>query len=146
MEILVRKDNRIFDKRELYAPDSSFGPAYFYFAKGSSWENHRWASSGLCYFLCPFTDSIIIEVLFCADFEPLVKLVDQLVETFVVCPPTMKKMDLHSEVIEKVLKLMLCVIGCLSDSKNMPALLLVSVQWESVFNIRSRRYCFQTYL
>ncbi|XP_047962279.1 small subunit processome component 20 homolog [Salvia hispanica] len=72
------------------------------------------------------------------DFEPLVKLVDQLVETFVVCPPTMKKMDLHSEVIEKVLKLMLCVIGCLSDSKNMPALLLVSVQWESVFNIRSR--------
>ncbi|KAL1538273.1 small subunit processome component 20 [Salvia divinorum] len=72
------------------------------------------------------------------DSEPLVKLVDQLVETFVVRSPTMKNIDLHSEVIEKVLQLMLCVIGCLSDSKNMPALLLVSVQWEPVFNIRSR--------
>ncbi|KAL1538797.1 small subunit processome component 20 [Salvia divinorum] len=72
------------------------------------------------------------------EIEPLVKHLHQLVETFVVHLPTMKKMDLHSEVIEKVLQLILCVIGCLSDSKNMPALLLVSVLWESVFNIRSR--------
>ncbi|KAG6399207.1 hypothetical protein SASPL_140683 [Salvia splendens] len=73
------------------------------------------------------------------DSQTLVKLVDQLVETFVVRSLTMDNMNLHSEVIEKVLQLMLCVIDRLSDSKNMPALLLVSVQWESVFNIRSQR-------
>ncbi|KAL1533475.1 small subunit processome component 20 isoform X1 [Salvia divinorum] len=72
------------------------------------------------------------------DSEPLVKLVDQLVETFVVRSLAMTNTDLHSEVIEKVLQLMLCVIGGLSDSKNMPALLRVSVEWESVFDIRSR--------
>ncbi|XP_047962589.1 small subunit processome component 20 homolog isoform X2 [Salvia hispanica] len=70
--------------------------------------------------------------------EPLVKLVDQLVETFVVRSLAMNNIDPHSEVIEKVLQLMLCVIGGLSDTKNMPALLRVSVKWESVFDIRSR--------
>ncbi|XP_042033869.1 small subunit processome component 20 homolog [Salvia splendens] len=69
--------------------------------------------------------------------EPLVKLVDQLVETFVVRSLAMNNIDPHSEVIEKVLQLILCVIGGLSDTKNMPALLRVSVKWESVFDIRS---------
>lgn len=55
----------------------------------------------------------------------------------------MKNVDPQSEVIEKVLQLMLCVIGGLSSSKNMPALLRVSLQWESVFDTRSQRYCFQ---
>ncbi|KAG6388570.1 hypothetical protein SASPL_149999 [Salvia splendens] len=70
--------------------------------------------------------------------EPLVKLVDQLVETFVVHSLAMNYIDPHSEVIEKVLQLILCVIGGLSDTKNMPALLRVSVKWESVFDIRSQ--------
>lgn len=85
----------------------------------------------------------MIEVLFCTDSEPLVNLVDQLLDTFVVRSLTMKDVDPDSEVIEKVLQLMLCVIGGLSSSENMPALLRVSLQWEPVFDIRSQRYCIQ---
>ena len=96
----------------------------------------------LALFLDSSTDSVINEVLFCTASEPLVKLVDQLVETFVVRSLAMNNIDPHSEVIEKVLQLMLCVIGGLSDTKNMPALLRVSVKWESVFDIRSRTYAF----
>lgn len=73
-----------------------------------------------------------------SDSEPLVKLVGHLVETFV----TMKNVDPGSEVVEKVLQLMLCVIVGLCSSKDTPALLRVSVQWESVFDLRSQRYCF----
>ncbi|KAL6577838.1 hypothetical protein OROMI_010166 [Orobanche minor] len=67
-----------------------------------------------------------------ADFEPLTKLIRQLVETFFVPCLTIKNVDPHSQVVEKVLQLMLCVIGGLSSSKNMPASL-----WESVFDITS---------
>lgn len=77
---------------------------------------------------------------FSTDFEPLVKLISQLVETFFVPCLTMKNVDPHSQVVEKVLQLMLCVIGGLSSSKNMPALRQVSLQWESVFDITSERY------
>ncbi|KAH6786084.1 hypothetical protein C2S51_038539 [Perilla frutescens var. frutescens] len=67
------------------------------------------------------------------DSEPLVKLVGQLVETFVIRGLTMKNVDSHSEVIEKVLQLMLCVIGGLSTSKNM-----LPPEWKLVFDMKSR--------
>ncbi|KAK6117565.1 hypothetical protein DH2020_048693 [Rehmannia glutinosa] len=72
------------------------------------------------------------------DYEAMVELVGLLVPTFVIPHLTMKIVDTHPEVIDKVLQLMLCVIGGLSSSKNMPALLRVSSQWEPVFNLRSR--------
>ncbi|KAH6788665.1 hypothetical protein C2S51_003671 [Perilla frutescens var. frutescens] len=68
------------------------------------------------------------------EITDLVKLVGQLVETFVIQCPTTKNVDLHYEVIEKVLQLMLCIIGGFSSSNNMPDL----GQWEPVFDIRSR--------
>ncbi|KAK6117591.1 hypothetical protein DH2020_048670 [Rehmannia glutinosa] len=73
-----------------------------------------------------------------SDYEAMVELVGLLVQTFVIPQLTMKIVDTHPEVIDKVLQLMLCVIGGLSSSKNMPALLRVSSQWEPVFNLRSR--------
>ncbi|KAH6811413.1 hypothetical protein C2S51_025175 [Perilla frutescens var. frutescens] len=68
------------------------------------------------------------------EITDLVNLVGQLVETYVIQCPTTKSVDLHSEVIEKVLQLMLCIIDGFSSSNNMPDL----GQWEPVFDIRSR--------
>ncbi|XP_057768678.1 uncharacterized protein LOC130988750 [Salvia miltiorrhiza] len=72
-----------------------------------------------------------------ADSETLIELIGKLVETFFVPCLTMKNVDPHFQVIEKVMQLMLCVIGGLSSSKNMSALLRVCLQWELVFDIAS---------
>ncbi|KAG8377667.1 hypothetical protein BUALT_Bualt08G0056700 [Buddleja alternifolia] len=72
------------------------------------------------------------------DYRAMVELVGLLVQTFINPFLTMKIVDQHSEVIDKVLQLILCIIDGLSSSKNMPDLLHVSSQWELVFDLRSR--------
>ncbi|KAL3622254.1 hypothetical protein CASFOL_033665 [Castilleja foliolosa] len=74
-----------------------------------------------------------------SDYEPMAGLVDQLVQTFFIPNLTMEVVDTHAEVIDKVLQLMLCVIGGFASSKNMTALLRVSSHWERVFYLRSQR-------
>ncbi|KAL3626591.1 hypothetical protein CASFOL_030140 [Castilleja foliolosa] len=70
-----------------------------------------------------------------SDYEPMAELVDQLVQTFFIPNLTM---DTHTEVIDKVLQLMLCVIRGYDSSKNMTALLRASSHWERVFYLRSQ--------
>ncbi|KAL7121582.1 hypothetical protein ACP275_02G190700 [Erythranthe tilingii] len=72
-----------------------------------------------------------------SDYEPLVEVVDLLVQNFVNPFLAKKDVDPHREVIDSVLQLIVCIIDGLSSSKNMPALLRVSSQWESVFDLRS---------
>ncbi|KAL0433003.1 UNVERIFIED_CONTAM: hypothetical protein Slati_2634600 [Sesamum latifolium] len=52
---------------------------------------------------------------------------------------TMKIVDPDSEVLDKVLQLMLCILDGLSNYKKMQALLQVSSQWVPVFDLRSQR-------
>lgn len=97
-------------------------------------------------FLCvvshlKFTTLIGIFFIF-TDFEPFVELVGLHVQTFITPYLTTKTFEAHSEVIEKVLQLILCTVDGLFSSKNMPVLLRVISEWEPVFEIRSRRYCF----
>ncbi|KAL8494904.1 hypothetical protein ACS0TY_019169 [Phlomoides rotata] len=72
------------------------------------------------------------------DFEPFVELVGLHVQTFIIPTLAMKTFDTHSEVIEKVLQLILCTIDGLFSAKNTSVLLRVTSEWEPVFEIRSR--------
>ncbi|GER48680.1 small subunit processome component 20-like protein [Striga asiatica] len=75
-----------------------------------------------------------------SDYGAMVELVGLLVRTYFASHCTMKVVDTedtHNEVIDKVLDLMLCIIGGLATN-NMAALRLVSSQWVSVFDIRNR--------
>ncbi|KAL6569638.1 hypothetical protein OROMI_014152 [Orobanche minor] len=72
-----------------------------------------------------------------SDYEAMVELVGLLVQTY-FAPHLTVKVGSHTDVIDKVLQLMACVIGGLASSMNMPALLRVSSQWEPVFDLRAR--------
>ncbi|KAL6493967.1 hypothetical protein OROGR_031876 [Orobanche gracilis] len=73
-----------------------------------------------------------------SDYETMVELVGLLVQTYFAPHVTVKVVDTHTEVIDKVLQLMVCVIGGLASSMNMTALLRVSSQWEPVFDLKAR--------
>ncbi|KAL0396969.1 UNVERIFIED_CONTAM: hypothetical protein Scaly_0145300 [Sesamum calycinum] len=65
------------------------------------------------------------------DYQTMVELVGLLL--------TMKVVDPDSEIIDKILQLMLCIVDGLSNYKKMQALLQVSSQWVPVFDLRSQR-------
>ncbi|KAL0288362.1 UNVERIFIED_CONTAM: Small subunit processome component 20 [Sesamum calycinum] len=65
-----------------------------------------------------------------SDYQTMVELVGLLL--------TMKVVDPDSEIIDKILQLMLCIVDGLSNYKKMQALLQVSSQWVPVFDLRSQ--------
>lgn len=70
-----------------------------------------------------------------ADYEPLLKLVAKLLETYLV-----KAEEQESEIIGKVMQLMLCILDGLSSTCNMVAISRVSQEWAPVFKLRNSRY------
>lgn len=69
------------------------------------------------------------------DYEPLLKLVAKLLETYLV-----KAEEQASEIVGKVMKLMLCILDGLSSTCNMLAISRVSQEWAPVFKLRNSRY------
>ncbi|XP_051119137.1 uncharacterized protein LOC127243259 [Andrographis paniculata] len=72
------------------------------------------------------------------DYEPLVELTGLLLRTSLIPYLTIKIADPQLQVIEKVLKLMLCIIDGLRKSKNVADLRRVSSEWWKVFDLRSQ--------
>lgn len=73
-----------------------------------------------------------------SDYSSILQLVNLLLYEVVMPYHTTDTIEQHSDVIDQVLNLMLCVLNGLSKSKNMSALSGVALQWEPIFKLRSR--------
>lgn len=67
----------------------------------------------------------------------MLEVVDLIMQKFVV-----NTEDHSSEVVDKLLQLMLCIVDGLCLADNGSVMSHVSVQWTPVFELRNSRYCF----
>ncbi|KAK1375649.1 DRIM domain-containing protein [Heracleum sosnowskyi] len=67
-----------------------------------------------------------------SDYEPLLKLVAKLLETYLV-----KAEEQASEIIGKVMQLMLCILDGLNSTCNMVVISRVSQEWAPVFKLKN---------
>ncbi|CAK9136502.1 unnamed protein product [Ilex paraguariensis] len=74
-----------------------------------------------------------------SDYQPVLQLVGLLVQTFIMPSRVVTAEDQSSEIIEKVLQLMLCILDGLQSANNMSAFSNLSVQWAPVFELRNSR-------
>ena len=67
--------------------------------------------------------------------------VSSVVQKFVVPSSTVVAED-NSEIVVKVLQLMLCILDGLKSFNDESAITHCSIQWAPVFSLRNSRYCF----
>lgn len=70
----------------------------------------------------------------------MLKLVGSLVQKFIVPYNVVKGEDHLSEVIGKILQLMLCILDGLHSINDMASISRCSSQWAPVFELRNSRY------
>ncbi|KAB1216916.1 hypothetical protein CJ030_MR4G016071 [Morella rubra] len=73
----------------------------------------------------------------CTDYELLLERVGFLIQTFVMLPGTVKAEDHQTEVVDKILDLMLCILNGLYNLNNMSAISSCSLEWASVFRLKN---------
>lgn len=86
--------------------------------------------------------TLIYELLCGTDHLNVVELAGHLMQKDVIPYQTEDITDQQTEVIDKVLELMLCILDGLSNSSNRPSLIDVRSQWRPIFDLRSKRYDF----
>lgn len=75
-----------------------------------------------------------------AEFEQVFELVKLLIEAFIKPSSKQSTGEQSSEVIDKILQLMLCILDGLYSCTNVGALAVLSMQWVPVFEMRNERY------
>lgn len=72
----------------------------------------------------------------------MLEVVDLIMQKFVLTSGIENTEDHSSEVVDKLLQLMLCIVDGLCLADNGSVMSHVSVQWTPVFELRNSRYCF----
>lgn len=80
------------------------------------------------------------DFLCCTDYKQMLQLVNLLVQTFVMPHLAVEVVDQSSEIIDKILKLMLCILDGLCNPNTKMDLMDLSSQWGPVFDLRNHRY------
>ncbi|KAL2508708.1 ARM repeat superfamily protein [Forsythia ovata] len=78
------------------------------------------------------------DVLCWTDYKRMLQLVGLLVQTFVMPHLAVEAVDQSSEIIDKILELMLCILDGLCNPKNKLDLMGLSSQWGPVFDLRNQ--------
>ncbi|XP_022846936.1 small subunit processome component 20 homolog isoform X2 [Olea europaea var. sylvestris] len=73
-----------------------------------------------------------------SDYKQMLQLVNLLVQTFVMPHLAVEVVDQSSEIIDKILKLMLCILDGLCNSQNKPDLMGLPSQWGPVFDLKNQ--------
>ncbi|KAL6970992.1 hypothetical protein U1Q18_030674 [Sarracenia purpurea var. burkii] len=71
------------------------------------------------------------------DYQPILQVVGVLLQKIILPLRVPKAENQHSEVVDKVLQLMLCILDGLHLADNVSVLANVSVQWAPVFELRN---------
>ncbi|XP_076896866.1 uncharacterized protein LOC143550000 [Bidens hawaiensis] len=74
------------------------------------------------------------------EFEQVFELVKLLIEAFIKPSSKQSTGEQSSEVIDKILQLMLCILDGLHSCTNVGALAVVSMQWVPVFEMRNESF------
>lgn len=72
-----------------------------------------------------------------SDYQLMLQIVGVLMQKFILPARILKTEDQSTEVVDKVLQLMLCILDGLHLADNVPVLSSVSVQWAPVFDLRN---------
>ncbi|CAL5416773.1 unnamed protein product [Camellia sinensis] len=72
-----------------------------------------------------------------SDYQLMLQVVGVLMQKFILPARILKTEDQSTEVVDKVLQLMLCILDGLHLADNVPVLSSVSVQWAPVFDLRN---------
>lgn len=72
----------------------------------------------------------------------MLEVISLLVQTYIVPSSTLEALNPASELVDKILSLMLCVVDGLHKTNNLSALSCTSLQWAPVFDLRNKRYYF----
>ncbi|KAL7177187.1 hypothetical protein ACSBR2_030511 [Camellia fascicularis] len=72
-----------------------------------------------------------------SDYQLMLQVVGVLMQKFILPARILKTEDQSTEVVDKVLQLMLCMLDGLHLADNVPVLSSVSVQWAPVFDLRN---------
>lgn len=74
------------------------------------------------------------------DYQPMIECVRSLVQKFIV-PSSIVVGEDNSEIVDKILQLMLCILDGLKSSNDMSSISSCLLQWAPVFALRNSRYC-----
>ncbi|KAJ6298901.1 hypothetical protein OIU76_019961 [Salix suchowensis] len=72
-----------------------------------------------------------------SDYQPMLECVKNLIERFIIPSGALKGENHLSEVIDKVLQLLLCTLDGLKSSNDMATISQCLVQWAPAFNLRN---------
>nr|GLL39955.1 small subunit processome component 20 homolog [Ipomoea trifida] len=73
-----------------------------------------------------------------SDYQPMLEVISLLVQTYIVPSSTLEALNPASELVDKILSLMLCVVDGLHKTNNLSALSCTSLQWAPVFDLRNK--------
>ncbi|KAB1206516.1 hypothetical protein CJ030_MR7G000028 [Morella rubra] len=116
-------------------PNRKFGISalLFYVMIGASSRNHNGQRVYVLYALLHQAK----RPQFCTDYELLLEHVGFLMQTFVMLAGTVKAEDHQTEVVDKILDLMLCILNGLYNLNNMSAISRCSLEWAPVFRLKN---------
>ncbi|CAN4120834.1 unnamed protein product [Withania somnifera] len=73
-----------------------------------------------------------------SDYQGVLQLIQLLVQTYILPHPTVDAIDQTSNIVDKVMKSMLCILDGLYRANNISTLSSVSMQWAPVFDLRNK--------
>lgn len=73
-----------------------------------------------------------------SDYQGVLQLIQLLVQTYILPYPTVKETDQTSNIVDKVMQSMLCILDGLYRANNISTLSSVSMQWAPVFDLRNK--------
>ncbi|KAG5588462.1 hypothetical protein H5410_048896 [Solanum commersonii] len=73
-----------------------------------------------------------------SDYQGVLQLIQLLVQTYILPYPTVKAIDQTSNIVDKVMQSMLCILDGLYRANNISTLSSVSMQWAPVFDLRNK--------
>ncbi|KAL3329329.1 hypothetical protein AABB24_036434 [Solanum stoloniferum] len=73
-----------------------------------------------------------------SDYQGVLQLIQLLVQTYILPYPNVKAIDQTSNIVDKVMQSMLCILDGLYRANNISTLSSVSMQWAPVFDLRNK--------
>lgn len=73
-----------------------------------------------------------------SDYQGVLQLVQLLVQTYILPYQTVKAIDQTSNIVDKVMQSILCILDGLYRANNISTLSFVSLQWAPVFDLRNK--------
>ncbi|XP_060178660.1 uncharacterized protein LOC132608895 isoform X2 [Lycium barbarum] len=73
-----------------------------------------------------------------SDYKGVLQLIQLLVQTYILPYPSVKAIDQTSNIVDKVMQSMLCILEGLYRANNISTLSSVSMQWAPVFDLRNK--------